>query len=47
MAMSSLTHILDFSVRFFQPVYFIIEKIEKASEMQQPSCKSKSFGLVL
>jgi hypothetical protein len=22
-------------------------KIEKASEMQQPSCKSKSFGLVL
>ena len=21
--------------------------IEKASEMQQPSCKSKSFGLVL
>ena len=23
------------------------QKIEKASEMQQPSCKSKSFGLVL
>ena len=23
------------------------KKIEKASEMQQPSCKSKSFGLVL
>ena len=23
------------------------EKIEKASEMQQPSCKSKSFGLAL
>jgi hypothetical protein len=22
-------------------------KIEKASEMQQPSCKTKSFGLVL
>jgi hypothetical protein len=24
-----------------------LSKIEKASEMQQPSCKSKSFGLVL
>jgi len=27
------------------PIYLI--KIEKASEMQEPSCKSKSFGLVL
>jgi hypothetical protein len=25
----------------------IITKIEKVSEMQQPSCKSKSFDLVL
>ena len=27
--------------------FLLLKKIEKASEMQQPSCKSKSFGLVL
>jgi hypothetical protein len=27
--------------------FLVLKKIEKASEMQQPSCKSKSFGLVL
>ena len=28
-------------------IWFNNKKIEKSSEMQQPSCKSKSFGLVL
>ena len=30
------------SDNYFQKIWSIIKKIEKASEMQQPSCKSKS-----